>query len=403
MGHIVWVLGAGFSKPLGGPLLADLFTPASEGALKVRYSLRDYSHLYGPTPTFLRWLYRYGLKPSRDTPHVAVEENTSGEWLWENAEEFLEYVDTATHGEANSPERRRLEALIESYRSLGGRDPVIQRDTIGTRSHIAATARRLLAAECSAFLRDVRDKSLHSEKWIPYETWWQRLTPDRKHTIITFNYDLVIERLALSIPKLAVVEPSGVAAAPLNSIPLLKLHGSVDWKRVAVTGGPVQYRTGQSDDFAVTCDDNELAIATPGLTKRAMVGGFGALWQQAEAELIAADAIVFVGYRFPPTDSEALSRLLGAIGRNQKLYLALHTVLGPKKSDDIARLHSLLHYAAREQRREHTSVVGMEAVRGLGEAGRRAYTLVPQALYSQDFLLVAQMHQIEQPYLIRWD
>jgi len=34
----VWILGAGFSKPLGGPLLGKLLSPESERDLRVRYS-----------------------------------------------------------------------------------------------------------------------------------------------------------------------------------------------------------------------------------------------------------------------------------------------------------------------------------------------------------------------------
>ncbi len=406
-GHrIVWILGAGFSKPLGGPLLADLFTPASPGNLEARYPRAKYDRLVGVVADLVRYVYQYGLGLGQSAPLDRFG-TFSPERLWENAEEFLEYLDTATV-DGESPEWRRLTELVNRYKtSRLAANPSLKfppYDEPNQRRHIGATARRLLAAECSAFLRDVQVGSPHSEKWIPYETWWSRLTPDRRHTIITFNYDLVVERLDLGRSKIQIVEPSALRALHHDRIPLIKLHGSVDWKRVEVEGGPVQYETGQADDFALTCQDDELAIATPGLTKRAMVSeGFNALWDRAETALMTADAIVFVGYRFPPTDSEALSRLLGAIGRNDNLYIALHTVLGPNKSDDIARLHSLLRYAARETNREHTSVVGMDAIRGLGEGGRRAYTLVPQALWSQDFLLVTQPHQIEQPYLTRWE
>ena len=31
MAKTVWILGAGFSKPLGGPLLTELFTDESKG------------------------------------------------------------------------------------------------------------------------------------------------------------------------------------------------------------------------------------------------------------------------------------------------------------------------------------------------------------------------------------
>jgi len=63
----------------------------------------------------------------------------------------------------------------------------------------------------------------------------------------------------------------------------------------------------------------------------------------ATAALKTADAIVFVGYRFPPTDSAARRILIDAIGENDKQHIVLHTVLGPKVHDDqTERLKAML-------------------------------------------------------------
>jgi len=243
------------------------------------------------------------------------------------------------------------------------------------------------------------------ERWKPYQTWWSSLQPGQ--TIISFNYDLVIERLASEdTGKLVVVMPQTEvpgACNPGKAVRLIKLHGSVNWRRLPEAASPDRCRL-QSDDFAITCEDEELAIASPGLTKQRMVkDDFSSLWVHAEAALRAAKAIVFVGYRFPPTDSEALARLLAAIGANESPYLALHTVLGSTRGDDERRLHSLLRYAARVKGRKHTSRVGMDALDGMGQGGLRLYTLVSQGLWAQDFLLVAQQHELLQPYLVNWE
>ncbi|MBK7582517.1 MAG: transposase [Myxococcales bacterium] len=44
-------------------------------------------------------------------------------------------------------------------------------------------------------------------------------------------------------------------------------------------------------------------------------------------------SIVFVGYRFPPTDAQARSELLGAIMKNVQRHIDLHIVLGPTRND----------------------------------------------------------------------
>ncbi|WP_242392001.1 hypothetical protein [Anaeromyxobacter oryzisoli] len=37
MNKIVWILGAGFSKPLGGPLLTELLSPGSMDILQAAF------------------------------------------------------------------------------------------------------------------------------------------------------------------------------------------------------------------------------------------------------------------------------------------------------------------------------------------------------------------------------
>lgn len=402
MNRIVWVLGAGFSKPLGGPLLGDLFTSASKGNLEARFPRERYPRLHVPAAALVRWMYRFG-QGLEVTGAFGMK--SVGERIWENAEEFLEYLDTAVALGGDSPGWRRLEPIVRQYTSTMVVPGAPAQPSFGApeqQQHVADTARRLMGAECCAFLPERERDQPSLERWKPYQAWWRKVEP--VHRIISFNYDLLVERLNAVEPRKLYVVPPAADALPKDVVPLIKLHGSVNWRCLRGTGVPDKYETGQPDDFVLTCEDYELAIASPGLTKQRMVSDdLMQLWRLAEQELAAADAIVFVGYRFPPTDSEALARLLGAIGGNDNLYLALHTVLGPKKSDDVVRLHALLRYAARVRKREHTSRIGMDAVGGQGVGGRRLYTLVSQELWAQDFLLVAQPHEILQPYLVNWD
>jgi hypothetical protein len=64
------------------------------------------------------------------------------------------------------------------------------------------------------------------------------------------------------------------------------------------------------------------------------------LWDAACKEVTDASVVVFMGYRFPPTDSYALERLLGALGEN-KTPNTLHvvTVLGPNNPDEERLAH----------------------------------------------------------------
>jgi hypothetical protein len=130
------------------------------------------------------------------------------------------------------------------------------------------------------------------------------------------------------------------AISPGQTVAAYKLHGSVNWEQdpnescVRVAG----------EDHAATCDPRKLMIATPGPGKVNATKVFRRLWERAEGALQIADAVFFVGYRFPPSDSRARQRLLGALGANSRRPF-LHAVLGPNLGhQDVARLSAMLRY-----------------------------------------------------------
>ena len=161
--------------------------------------------------------------------------------------------------------------------------------------------------------------------------------------IVTFNYDRVLERLAECQRPVEIIWPT--VAESGTRTPAYKLHGSVDWR--LADGGTGHARVAPKDSkFALTCTADEMLLATPGPTKlRTCKDALEDLWQRAEQALQLADAIVFVGYRFPPTDSNARKRLLRAISRNEsRLGLNVFTILGPNSPDE-ERLVELLRHA----------------------------------------------------------
>jgi len=125
-----------------------------------------------------------------------------------------------------------------------------------------------------------------------------------------------------------------------------------------------------------------MVIATPGPTKMAVTvdGPLGSLWEAAESALKEAAAIVFVGYRFPPTDSAARRILIEAIGENEAHHLTLHTVLGPNvHSAKAARLESMLRSAMERAGRS-------EMRHPTGTGGTSGYYLRAHPLWAEDFL-----------------
>ncbi len=394
MGKTVWILGAGFSRALGGPLLTELFSPGS--ALKMKTCFPKLPRLQGDDAQLARLLFQ-----DKDGPKQ-----------WENAEEFLDYLDTAQLGGEEAPSYQALIEMIDRLKTIGSlstgdliaakiketlkafKRRLSRRDLIAAKiKPVAEMSRRLLAAECSAFLVGA---DVDSEKWAPYRRWADKV--ERGDVVITFNYDLVPERLAKwvahttpgSEDKFEFLCPPRECCVP-GRVNVLKLHGSTNWRQdrgqqaLGIFGAsPVP----DNDYFALDCPEENMVIASPGPSKFASSAGgtLGPLWLAASTALKTADAIVFVGYRFPPTDSAARRILIDAIGENEKPHLVLHTVLGPKVHDDHSeRLKGMLE-AAVERKGRVTSEVMRNSDPIHGPRYRWLYDLNQHALWAEDFL-----------------
>lgn len=384
---IVWILGAGFSRPLGGPLLGKMLSPESQRDLGVRYPRAP---LWAPQAKAALWLYQYGRAGRKDNAILSRGDGQhhEGEELWEDAEQYLDFLDTAAEKGAGSPACERLLQILGDPR-VGFFELPYGHASLKL---IAAAGRRLIAAECCAFLEGLDPDS---ERWSPYQRWLGQVFTWGEDTVVTFNYDLVPEMLAQSRGMRDFFQYR--TKQPSQSL-LLKLHGSVNWVRLYnERGEPDGLDTNAGIRAAIEREDRDLAIAGPGPSKKAFSGGsFAWCWTEAVAALEQATAVVFVGYRFPPTDAEARERLLGAIRRNNQQHLAIHTVLGPDvSSNDSRRLRGLVEHALAGVRRPAAAIA--ERYDPLKTDGRW-YSLEQQPLWAEDFLSVVDRRSILYPF-----
>lgn len=304
----VWILGAGFSKSLGAPLLTDMLSFSAEGETRARFD-----SLQTELSLLVHDLFR---RFNRD--------GDFGAGRWSDAEQFLDYLDVA---QTSGPRASVIETLLGAYASLKEeteRNIALAR-VASTRpliSEIVTTARRVVAAECCGFLQDA---NLEDEMWQPYVRWANLL--GSRDTVVTFNYDRVLERLSEGGADLRIATKMGdvSSARKQGAAPVLKLHGSVDWQRTGQDPGA--FKLSDDPEFAVTCVPDEIALATPGPTKRHTAHFFGWLWSEALSAIRRADNVVFVGYRFPPSDSEARRRIWGAFRKREEPAL-VHVCLG---------------------------------------------------------------------------
>ena len=342
----VWILGAGFSMPLGGPSLASLLSFETERSLQVEIP-DDTDHaverenILGRVASCTRWLYHYGTKFAANNGRCPLN-GSGGETLWYDAEDFFDKVDRA----ARLPEGAKAARLGAAIRA----------GAHGTNVPIPAVrdaAKRLLAYECARFLDG---ESSSDEPWIPYVRWTRQVKAQADggaptaQAIITFNYDCVLETLGFQ-PH--VVLPG---SAPARRGPhVFKLHGSSNWRHLspaygdsndttpAVTQENDAVELAQRKDFTATCDRTELAIAAPGPGKQYQALRFKDLWDTAADALKAAGAVVFLGYRLPPTDARSRRFFLDNLPQGR---IPIHVVLGhDTNSPDARRMMGLLEMA----------------------------------------------------------
>jgi hypothetical protein len=347
---VVWILGSGFSKGLGGPLLYDLLTPKG----------------------LIETTDQYPNLPKRQIVYDLFQKyGPAGAKYWAHAEEFLDFVDAAIE-DPSSKRRKFLERLVVGM-GLGEATPSVE--------DFRTLAILAVAAECSTF---VDRGSVESEAWEPYVNWAVKRRPN--DSVLTFNYDQVLEKLGTAqyvghLSERTVVRPGVASGIAEQNCPIYKLHGSTTWG-VDRTGGFNAFDTNQF--VSLKGDPGNIfrnLIATPGATKLSHCEGLlRPLWDKAVAKLMKADFIVFMGYRFPPSDSFSRRIILGAIGQNAQPYLRIHTVLGPSiHADATVRLVSMLRHVLEGEGR---------FVRPPGTKGVGIYDIVPQPLYVEDFLSV---------------
>ena len=166
--------------------------------------------------------------------------------------------------------------------------------------------------------------------------------------VITFNYDTLLERAAVSsrcwdmglnrftntesiLNGLPPSLPGALADEDVNTFRLMKLHGSLDcyWVRGDPAGSTIVRLPGNRDWGPNTPSDHNHARLTPGrepfiVPPASAKSGFynnpisRQLWRDAAAALRRADQVAIVGYSLPLTDLVTAGMIGDALGGHDK-------------------------------------------------------------------------------------
>lgn len=342
-----WILGAGFSRSLGGPLLNDLLSLQSLDDLwHASNPQNDEAKRNAASWATVFWLCQYGLRFPQGLPQQ-LQGRVTGRALWAHAEEFLEVMDG--YKSATEARKARLQAHAnEMWQSLDGTGGFFNGKTAMGRAwsptreiplgEVATLTPGAVAACANYFCEDLNGLALNGlERGRPYCSWAESLVPNAD-TIVTFNYDLLAE---MTSTKIAQILPSDedVDAA---RVPLLKLHGSVDWELDS-------NKTCRRSDPPPSVSDlltgnSKPLIGTPGLGKQEIAKRLAPLWDKAEKSIQEADELIFLGYRMPASDAEARRRLVNAMKRCEPDAAVVRLVLG-NDANAAERLKAIFEWA----------------------------------------------------------
>jgi hypothetical protein len=306
----VFILGAGFSASARAPLMHD-FLPRARDLRDDRTSpLSDNDRL-----VFGRVIeYRYGLNKAL----AKILEDL------DNIEKLFSFLEMEVQLMSTSQQLR------DDMKYLIGRTLEVTTDgdlPTGTYGlHVAGKAQQMTGTSYGLFTQ------ISSGYWNPQKIE-RNLAID---SIITFNYDLVLER-ELEKRRIRPAYHCGqnadyyprAFADPAIQMNVLKLHGSINWavckecKRLHFM--PYQdYRLSALMNYSCTQHCNrtnclEVLIVPPTWNKGTEEPFIKSVWTQALKELMSAGRIFIIGYSFPETDQFFKFMLGLALAHNNDL------------------------------------------------------------------------------------
>ncbi len=254
-----------------------------------------------------------------------------------------------------------LEQIAEAYGTLADFEAILadlMTCPLGSKAAALGARRPLLLANLKEAIRSHFD-AIRSASAPLYDELARILR--QGDTIITFNYDLGIER-ALRKAEIWNLERGygfSLSNAQPSAVEVLKLHGSTNWRALAFGGKtgffvasfnslgdrPVLYfrsdleYLGYPDFVDPLCSGIQKAVCLPAMILPALpklfyfATSFGqewkdfwdGLWRRAERAIKNADELVIIGYSLPVADQRAKDLLLKTSNKAVHLTICCHS------------------------------------------------------------------------------
>lgn len=278
--HNVYILGAGFSRLRGLPLIADFMTQMRDA---LEYHARKQ---HKREVAAIEAVLEFRLKASSAAYRIQLD--------LENIEELFSLA-SASSGHLEDSIRLAISATLDFALA---KSPSPNAQFVARRSEFSGTGAWQTSGGSGDPNQDVR-WTVPAYQFIVAALIGMKSSEPSESTFISFNYDTLVESAlsGLGVPfSLGFgAESSGIDAPALK---VLKLHGSVNW---AV---PPRARTKVVawESYRDVVDAELTPQLIPPTWKKDSRGVFEDIWQSSLAALANATRVVVLGFSIPPTD-----------------------------------------------------------------------------------------------------
>jgi hypothetical protein len=319
--HNVYILGAGFSKDAGAPLVHDFLDRAREF-----YDDPDSALDPQEREQFER-VFRFKSEVAKAREKFRID--------LDNIEQLFGLVEMSQRLDSASPATRDATVyLIAKTLQLA-------LTNTSKRPQVRMALARGYETQTS-FVRYVRpqpggqvfdtDIYTHFALLLAGKYDDQRKSASRRNTVITFNYDLIVDDALSRVgakPEYALADALfDEANQSETAVPVLKLHGSTNWaicecNQIHVlgekaTGNPGMFRSRQCSKCQKA--GLRLLLVPPSWDKSEYSQIMRPVWKKAVEAVKTATRICVIGYSMPEADAFFKFLLALGLAENDRLY-----------------------------------------------------------------------------------
>ena len=326
--HNVYILGAGFSVAAGLPVTATFLTKMREAHPWLDHPMRVAEAMA------IADVFKLRKAAAAAAHRVRMDV--------ENIEDLFSFASATEQGQRATNVVRAIAGTLD-YCSL--RQPLVREVRLSPQAADGSSGIPVPGDWRSHY----RDKSSNESLFVSvYETGLAAMLglvrpgPRTDNTIITFNYDLVVER---ALRKLNVLYSYGWrnkraiyaddSVSP-GGMPVLKLHGSVNW--LAGAKQPTAYA-----EYEDVRKAGGAPLLVPPSWAKDFAGVLLDVWNEAVERLSTATRIVIIGFSMPSTDTHFKYLLSAGLRENVSLREILF--ITPDKAVPARAVEMFTEYA----------------------------------------------------------